>query len=40
MRSDEGPVRAMSTRTLDYGSKTPFSGVFGQPKHLAWPVNT
>ncbi len=32
-------MRAMSTRTLDYGSKTPFSGVFGQPKHLAWPVN-
>ena len=29
----------MATRTLDYGTNTPFSGVFGRPRNLAWPVH-
>lgn len=29
----------MSTRTLDYGSNSPFSGVLGRPRNLAWPVH-
>lgn len=29
----------MATRTLDYGKNTPFSGVFGRPRNLSWPVH-
>ena len=29
----------MATRTLDYGKNIPFSGVFGRPRNLAWPVH-
>lgn len=27
------------TRTLDFGEPNPFVGIFGRPRHLAWPVN-
>lgn len=29
----------MTTRTLDYGTNSPFSGVFGRPRSLSWPVD-
>lgn len=29
----------MVIRTLDYGTNNPFSGVFGRPRNLAWPVD-
>lgn len=29
----------MFTRTLDYGSNNPFTGVLGRPRNLAWPVH-
>src|SRR3954453_1032673 len=29
----------VATRTLDYGKNFPFSGVFGRPRNLAWPVD-
>ena len=29
----------MAARTLDYGTNNPFSGVFGRPRNLAWPVH-
>jgi hypothetical protein len=29
----------VATRTLDYGTNTPFSRVFGRPRNLAWPVH-
>lgn len=29
----------MARRTLEYGKHSPFSGVFGRPRNLAWPVH-